>query len=203
MIIFLLTVLLVQTDPVLDRIEDRYDESKSLYLEFKQTVSDGFELNTQQTCKLWFVKPNKFRYETDDQLLVTDTKTIWDFRSQTNQVRINDYNPKNYRVRPSDFLLNYKERFTAINLGEENGSLKIRLVPKKQLSSSSNFDVRSETMMIWVNPKRYEIEKVRVEKANGNVIVYDIQRTYFNRSFENQTFTFTNSTNAEEVDLRF
>ena len=202
-LIFITSFFTDKSVEIINDLQERYDEAKTIQIIFKQQVSDGFDYTTEISGEFVLMRPNFYKYKTDEQLILTDMKTIWDYRYELNQVRINDYNPKNERVKPTDFFLNYKDNYNSIFLREEKGLSVIKLFPKNALDNTSNFKTNKESIMIWIDADKNELKKIIQNKKNGNIVTYTIEKTNINSSFSPSYFQYKNTTNAEEIDLRF
>jgi chaperone LolA len=189
---------------LIEDLQEKYDDNKAIQIEFTQRVSDGFDYTTEIAGNFSFMRPNYYRYTSEDGLMVTDMKTLWDYRSGLKQVRISDYNPKSQKVKPSDFFLNYKSNYNVIKLREEkNDIVVLKLFPKNSFSENSNMDVSKESILVWVNTEKLEIKRVEMSKKNGNLVTYVIKKTLFNPKLKAADFVFKAIKGVEEVDMRF
>lgn len=204
MIFALLFFLFQNPTELIEDVQEKYDDNDAIRIEFTQTVSDGFDYTSEIAGDFAFMRPNYYRYTTEDGLMVTDMKTLWDYRSELKQVRVSDYNPKSQTVKPSDFFLNYKSNYNAIKLREEKEDIIVlKLFPKNSFSETSNMDVSQESILVWINTEELEIKRVEMTKKNGNLVTYVIKKTDFNPSLKKSDFTFAPMEGVEEVDMRF
>lgn len=201
--IFLLTSFSDKSIEIINALQKRYDSAKSIQIIFKQQVSDGFDYTTELNGEFILKRPNFYKYKTDEQLILTDMKTLWDYRYELNQVRINDYSVKNQRIKPTDFFLNYKDNYNSIYLRMEKELTVIKLFPKSSLDEESNLNLKKESITLWIDAEKNELKKIVQNKKNGNIVAYTIEKTNIDLAFPTETFLFKNTMKAEEIDLRF
>ncbi len=187
---------------IVDKIQKKYQQVKTLKLEFKQ--KSIYSLTNMQSevfgTLLLDREHDRYRLETEDQVIVDDGQTFWRYNKLENQVLI-DYAKKSEEdVLLSDFLFNLNKKYFAELVSEEKtGKQKqfvIKLTPKN--SEESYF----KAIKVWVVNKTWEIKKVVYFDINDNQTEFDITSLKINLKIPDSVFKFNPPQGVDVVDLR-
>ncbi len=191
-----------KVDKIIDRLQKKYQKVERLEIEFKQKTH--FQL-TNMASEIYGTllldrKHDRYRLETEDQVIVDNGKTFWRFNKLENQVMI-DYAKKSEQdVLISDFLFDIKKKYFAELVSEEKtGKQKqfvIKLTPKN--SEESYF----KAIKVWVMDKTWHITRVVYEDINDNQTEFDITSLKINPVIPDSAFQFTPPQGVDVVDLR-
>ena len=145
-------------------------------------------------------KNDRYRLETEDQLIVDNGKTFWRYNKLENQVLI-DYAKKSEEdVLLSDFLFDIQKKYFAELVSEEKtGKQKqfvIKLTPKN--TEESYF----KAIKVWVLDKTWEIQRVVYIDINDNKTEFEITQLKINVPIPENAFTFKPPQGVDIVDLR-
>src|SRR5690242_20263554 len=92
---------------LLKQMEKKYDAIKDATVMFKQDVSYGVTKSEQSfKGKLFMKKGNKYRIELEDQMIVTDGKSVWSWTKSNHQVVIDAYKEDPRSFSPDKVLVN-------------------------------------------------------------------------------------------------
>ncbi|KAA3656511.1 MAG: outer membrane lipoprotein carrier protein LolA, partial [Calditrichaeota bacterium] len=121
--IFVLSILFALTtqsfagedvDDVVKDLKKRYEKFKTLQATFTQTTIWSLAGDEQRVNgKFYASGKNKYRVETDVQIIVTDGKTVWTYSKDRNQVVINALDGAGKNKTPRDLLIKYTNDFNA------------------------------------------------------------------------------------------
>ncbi len=187
---------------IIAKIQNKYKNISTLEIHFKQkTVFELTKMESEVFGTLLLDRKNdRYRLETEDQLIVDNGKTFWRYNKLENQVLI-DYAKKSEEdVLLSDFLFDIQKKYFAELVSEEKtGKQKqfvIKLTPKN--TEESYF----KAIKFWVLDKTWEIQRVVYIDINDNKTEFEITQLKINVPIPENAFTFKPPQGVDIVDLR-
>lgn len=188
-------------DNIIKNMQKKYRSAKTLRIEFVE--KSRFSLTgteNQIDGQLQMEGKERFRLESEDQVLVNDGETFWRFNKLDNQVLIDYAKKDDQEVMLNDFLYNLKDRYYSQILGEEKVSGKkiynLKLTPKEDQQSYFT------SIKMWVEDKTWAIQRIVYIDYNDNETEYIIEKMDFNPVLQQSTFKFTPPEGIDVVDLR-
>jgi len=196
-LIFVYSLLFVQSDDLLEMIQEKYDDAKSIKISFKQETQFKLtDISSETRGVFWFKKEHSYKFETEERVLVTNGTDSWEFNKSSKQVLINDYNES--ASSPKDFLFSYKKNYHSEHLEENDDIHIIKLFPKKGVRTSDEY------LKLWIDEDKEVITRIEQYKLNGNVVVFTIESVSFDEGFSENDFVFSvDETLHHVVDMRF
>jgi outer membrane lipoprotein-sorting protein len=196
------TVQAKKVDDIIKKVQKKYRDYQTIHVEFVEKTKFSLTgAEVEVPAKLLMQGKDKFRLESEDQVLVADGETFWRYNKLDNQVLIDYAKKGDQDVMLNTFLSDFRDQYFAELIDEEKQDGKklyvIKLVPKP--SENSMFT----TVKIWVKDNDWEITRIIYEDYNQNETEYVITKTLFNPKFPNTVFAFTPPEGIEVVDLRF
>jgi outer membrane lipoprotein-sorting protein len=189
-------------EKIIKQVQKKYRDINVVYVDFKQV--NRFKLTGIQNevfGTLWISQDNKFRFETEDQVMVSNGDKFWRYNKLENQVII-DYAKKSQNdVFLNNFLFNISDHYLSQIVNEETVNkqkiYEIRLTPKNQDDSYFKY------IKVWLVDKSWDLKKVVYVDFNENEVEYDIEKIDFNPKVSQNIFDFQTPEGVEAVDLRF
>ena len=186
-------------DDVLKRIEEKLDEIQTLQVDFEQEVSSGVFATVDKTSgKIFLSNKDKFRIETDDQTIVSDSVLIWVYSVENKQVKIDSVHQIDDLVRPSEYIFTFKEGYDAdlstdtdCDFGE---CLKIVL----HAIEKDNF---IKEMRLFIDAESYLTRRAEYKDINGNLVTIRFDNYKINRKIPAEIFIFKTPKGVEEIRL--
>ncbi len=204
--IFMLLVLIsglcgAQTGKeIIKSLKKKYASIDDAVVKFEQTVKYGvskFEQSFSGT--FYFKKKNKYRIETEQQIVVTDGATSWLYSKVNNQVIIDKYREDKDTSSPEKFLLSISDEYIPVILRTEKSDDKkvyiLKLTPRDENSSV-------ESAKIWVVEDDLQIMKVEITDINGTITTYSVKSVKINSGVDDSIFKFSIPNGVKVVDLR-
>ena len=197
-----ITIPAANVKKIIAKIQNKYKNISTLEIHFKQkTVFELTKMESEVFGTLLLDRKNdRYRLETEDQLIVDNGKTFWRYNKLENQVLI-DYAKKSEEdVLLSDFLFDIQKKYFAELVSEEKtGKQKqfvIKLTPKN--TEESYF----KAIKFWVLDKTWEIQRVVYIDINDNETEFEITQLKINVPIPENAFTFKPPQGVDIVDLR-
>jgi chaperone LolA len=185
---------------IIESLRKKYASIDDAVVKFEQTVKYGvskFEQSFSGT--FYFKKKNKYRIETDQQIVVTDGVTSWLYSKVNNQVIIDKYREDKDISSPEKFLLSISDEYIpAILRTERNEGKKVyilKLTPRDENSSI-------ESAKIWIVEGDLQITRVEITDISGTVTTYSVKSIKINSGVEDSIFKFSIPSGVKVVDLR-
>jgi chaperone LolA len=186
---------------IISKVQDKYDDMKYLTATFKQV--ETFKLTGSQTetvGKIYIADGDKYRFESEDQVIVTDGKDVWTYNSISKQLLIDEVRENSGALIPRDLLFKYPQKYYATLLSESEENNKklylIRLDPKDQVYGYV------KSLKIWVEDDEWLIHKIEATDVNGNKSLYEITNQDTRSKINDDMFTFKPAEGTEVVDMR-
>jgi chaperone LolA len=185
---------------IIESLRKKYASIDDAVVKFEQTVKYGvskFEQSFSGT--FYFKKKNKYRIETDQQIVVTDGVTSWLYSKVNNQVIIDKYREDKDISSPEKFLLSISDEYIPVILRTERNEGKkiyiLKLTPRDENSSI-------ESAKIWVVEGDLQITRVEITDISGTVTTYSVKSIKINSGVEDSIFKFSIPSGVKVVDLR-
>ncbi|MCR4438394.1 MAG: outer membrane lipoprotein carrier protein LolA [bacterium] len=184
---------------VVRKVRATFESLKSMRARFTQIFEWKLVGESQKTSgSLAAAKGDCYRIETDDQLIVTDGKTVWNYSKANKQVIIDELGKTADAPLMRDLMLRYAEGYTAVLKGQEaiGGSdcYVVELRPKGEEFITA--------VTLWVDGKLWIPLRVRQMDVNDNVNLYELQDVELNVTLAGSLFTFQPPAEAEVIDMR-
>jgi outer membrane lipoprotein carrier protein len=182
-----------QSDPaakkVLDKIRKKYDAYKTIDAAFSLTIEVPGQAKDVQKGAI-AQDGKKFRLEMSDQTVVSDGVTTWAYQKKSNEVQINDADPKdaNSLMSPKELLSRYQKGDFLYAISDkvtEAGKIltMIEFKPKDRNSEYSK-------LRIAIDEKAGVIQSVKGFAKDGSRYTFVITRITPNKSLPAAQFTF-------------
>ncbi|MFQ5752110.1 MAG: outer membrane lipoprotein carrier protein LolA [bacterium] len=185
---------------IIKKVKKKYEELQSLKADFEQEYVWELAGETQTLQGTLYLKVgNKYRIETESQIIVTNGKTVWTYSRSNDQVIIDLLNHSEDNPLPKDLLFKYSEEYNPHLIGEKKLDGKktycLNLVPKEE-------EAFIKSMKIWVDESSWLTIKIEQIDINDNVNTYYVKNVEQNIQLADSLFNFEISPETEVVDLR-
>jgi chaperone LolA len=181
------------------QVEKKYKSLSDLSLDFtKVTKSEIFETQRKIKGKMYLKNPDKFRTETEDEVIVTDGKFLWNYSEENQQVIKNRLDKSKDVFKLNQYFSNFRSEYKTELTGEEKVDkvkcYKLKLIPKKD-------DLFITKMTIWVDKKSLLVKKLEYQDSNDNEITLIFDHIKINQGIPDSKFVFKAPPGVEELDL--
>jgi len=203
MILFIISgqLMAIDVNKIIKKVQNTYDDMDYLTASFKQVES--FKLTGSQTevlGKIYVKKGVKYRFESEDQVIVTDGKNVWTYNALSNQLLIDDVRENSGAFLPRDMLFKYPKDHYATLVGEAvEGKQKIytvRLDPKEDATGFLS------SIRLWIQDKSWHILKIESKDLGGNISAFEINDMDIKTKLNDDLFQYTAPDGVDVVDMR-
>lgn len=186
---------------IIKNVQKTYDKLDNLSATFVQT--ETFKITGSQTetiGKIYIKDGIQYRFESDDQSIVTDGKNVWTYNQLSNQLLIDHVRENSGALLPRDLLFKYPKNHYATLIGEEGTKASkvfiVRLDPKEDHTGYLS------SIKLWVKNKSWHIIKVEAFDLGGNSSRFEIQDMNTDTKIPTDYFSYSAPEGADVVDMR-
>lgn len=187
-------------EEVLGNVRKKYDSIRDAELTFSQRTRFAVaKVEHQARGTLSLKKENRYRIETDDQIIVTDGVTVWSYSVPNKQVLIDAFKQNERSLSPERILSGAPGEYSAALLGRETmgkaETVILKLIPRGEHSLVSS-------LRLWIDTETWLIRKAEVTDVNGKETTYVVIDMRINTGIPDARFTLKIPEGVEVVDLR-
>lgn len=194
-----------QYDPkarvILDEMSEKIKKSTSYSADITSSLTNKTEGVDEKFEGEITVKGEKYLLKLEDQVIMNDGVTLWTYLPDVNEVNIDNYDPDDDDMSPSNIYDAYKEGYKYIYIGDKiyKGEMTsvIDLIP-------NDSDAQFFKITLYIAKKDSGLRSWAMNDKAGNVYTYDISNYKSNVGVTDREFKFDPSQypGVEIVDLR-
>ena len=199
--IFIIRAAAEDVNDIIENVQETYEDMDFLSATFKQIETFRLTGSVSETVgKIYVSHGEKYRFESDNQIIATDGKTVWAFNRNTNQLLIDNVRENSSVLLPRDLLFKYPKKYfaTLLKTEEENGKklYVIKMDPKEDVYGYV------KSMKIWVEDDSWLIRKVETTDLRNNTSVFEITDVDTQSKLSDKLFSIHADENVEVIDRR-
>ncbi|NUN68924.1 MAG: outer membrane lipoprotein carrier protein LolA [Bacteroidetes bacterium] len=183
---------------VLGSIRHRYQGLRDASAHFTQTVQRRYgRAGAATTGTVQIKHGNKYRIETDRQVIVTDGAKVWMYTPRTKQVLIDNYSAKRQTFSPDQFLQGLPKELTPVSAVHADSSIVLTLTPARPdgaMKAIASVSVRTV-------PGRWTIDHIEMTEKNGTVTAITLREFRMNTGIADGVFRFAVTDSMNVVDV--
>lgn len=186
---------------IIKKVQKKYDKMSNLSAEFHQI--DIFKLTGSQneTVGKIFVKDgSRYRFESEDQVIVSDGQTVWTYNNISKQLIIDRVRENSGALLPRDLLFKYPKTHKATLLNEERWQGKKVYIIKLEPKENNQGFLRS--IKLTILDKEWTIAAIETVDLNGNTSKFLVKNLDTKRDLPDRLFTYQPGPDTEIVDMR-
>lgn len=194
-----------QYDPkakeILDAMSEQYQKNDAFTSDFSYTMENPTQaINEEFTGKIT-VQGDKYRLNMGGQEIINDGETVWTYFEEVNEVNIDNYEPTEGDLSPTQIYNAYQRGFKYQYVEEQQANGKtyhvIDLIPEN--TNNQFFKIR-----LFINKEDKTLRRWKIFDKNGTHYTYEITNFNPNAEISEEMFAFdtTQYSGVEVVDLR-
>ncbi|WPP51036.1 LolA family protein [Catalinimonas niigatensis] len=194
-----------QYDPkakeILDAMSKKYQTIGSFESDFSYSMENTTQSISEDFEGKIVVNGDKYRLKMGGQEIINDGNTVWTYLEEVNEVNIDNYDPSEGDISPTQIYNAYQRGFKYVYLEEEttNGETYqvVDLLPEN--TNNQFFKIR-----LHINKEDRTLKKWQIFDKNGTMYTYEISNFNPDAEISNAVFSFDTSKykGVEVVDLR-
>ncbi|MFA3782498.1 outer membrane lipoprotein carrier protein LolA [Melioribacteraceae bacterium 4301-Me] len=195
---FISTLLFPQSGKsILTKLQQKYSNIKTFSASFQQKIKgqNNFEVNAKG--KFYYSQKNKFIIEFNNQVIVSDGNTVWNYNKKSKQVIISSITDEPTSLSIDRIIYDYPSicNVTLEKNSDKNPAFTVlMLTPKDE-------DAPFKDVKIWVT-QDYLINKLEISDLSGSTFIFELSNIELNKDLSNMDFVFTPPKGVRVIDLR-
>lgn len=195
--IFFISVLFLsnslgQANPqeLLKNIQDKFNSINDLSADLAQSVNGKINLKG----KVFYKKENHLRFEFENNVIVSDGETSWNYSKKQNKVIISDYDSEGNKILSIRQLIYEYPEDCKLSMSEVDGIKTLELIPQ-----DDTFTFNS--IKLFVDSENLIIKVLIDDPATGNIQV-NLSDIQINKGLADSYFQFSPPEGSQIIDLR-
>ncbi len=198
---FAVAAVAMSPKSALKKLKKHYDEVETFKAEFRELFEWGMTGETViREGSFVIVQPNKFRIETDEQLMISDGDAIYRHNRISAQVIVEPVKVNTEALLPQRLLLNFSKEFNAESVSEmpvsRQAGFRLELTPKERETTMV------DKITLWATTEDMTIHRLKIADLNGNSTTYFLTDISLNKPIDPAVTTFSIPEGVELFDLR-
>lgn len=190
-----------KAEDILHGVSEKYKSYNTIKAEFTYQIEQTANKSKEIQKGVLYLKGPKYKLEIAGQEIISDGKIVWTYMKDVNEVQINEPDPTDNSISPTNIFTMYEKGFAYKFIEEkvENGKT-VQIIELTPTDKNKNyFKIR-----LTVNKADKMIISTRIFDKNGNRYVYSIDKFSSNIPLADSMFIFNraNHPGIEVVDLR-
>ena len=191
----------LKAQEILKGVSAKYKSYKSLSATFKLNLLDKKTNKSSNQNGSVTLKGTMYNLTMADQQVMSDSKLVWTYLKESNEVQISETDGKSDALSPTNIFTLYEKGFKSKYIGEKKvGSTDIQQIELAPEDNKKNY------FKILINIAKADkyVNSAKVFDKNGNIYTYSITRFTPNVVVSDGLFTFEKKKypGVEVVDLR-
>jgi len=180
---------------VLNQMSDKYKKMNGFTSSFTYSMNNLSENITDSFEGTISVKDEKYILFIEGQKIINDSKTVWTYLEDLNEVTISEFDPTEQEISLNNIFEIYKEGFAHKNIGEKDDLLNIEIYPDS--------DEKSYFKILFKINKSNLLESFTVFDKSNSLFIYTINN-FIEEDLDLSLFTFIekNYPGIEVIDFR-
>ena len=196
----------IEGTDVIRRMQEKFGGLSTLSARFERShYLKLWDEKQKVKGQLYVQRPDRFRFETRVQTVVTDGETAWNYAPADSQVVISRYdvvkNDRSYEKLLFDLILfgGYSGRYSPRYAGEERVNRKACHLVELRARQSETY---ISQIRLWVDRKQWVVRRVEYRNINNDVTTYTLSDLKLNKKLKADLFVLEPPEGIEIIDLR-
>jgi len=185
---------------IIQKVEQTLSGQKTVKAQFEELYIWKIT-GEQQTIKGDFTLcgESQFRITTDDQIIVSDGKTLWTYSKPTNRVIVDKIENTENDWLPQKLFLKTRKEYRNRLSGEE--TLRDRQYYVIEFNAEKD-DLYVTQIKVWIDKETWIPHKIEQTDISRNRTIYTLNNVQTGQPIENKSFEFQIPEGAEIIDLQ-
>ena len=165
---------------VLNQMSDKYKKMNVFTSSFTYSMNNLSENITDSFEGTISVKDEKYILFIEGQKIINDSKTVWTYLEDLNEVTISEFDPTEQEISLNNIFEIYKEGFTHKNIGEKDDLLNIEIYPDSDEKSYFKILFKINNSYLLESFTVFDKSNTGETKGNPFEFLYNIKENIFN-----------------------
>ena len=166
---------------MLNSMSDNYKKMKGFTSSFTYTMKNLTEDISDSFSGKISVKDDKYVLFIEGQKIINDSKTIWTYLEELNEVTISDFDPSEQDISINNVFEVYKEGYKHKFIGKEDGKNIVEIYPEDEYKSY--FKISFKIL------ENNQLSSFTVHDKSNSIFIYSIN-DFLEEDLDSSLFTF-------------
>ena len=166
---------------MLNSMSDNYKKMKGFTSSFTYTMKNLTEDISDSFSGKISVKDDKYVLFIEGQKIINDSKTVWTYLEELNEVTISDFDPTEQDISINNVFEVYKEGYKHKFIGKEDGKNIVEIYPEDEYKSYFKISFK-----IFENN---QLSSFTVHDKSNSIFIYSIN-DFLEEDLDSSLFTF-------------
>ena len=166
---------------MLNSMSDNYKKMKGFTSSFTYTMKNLTEDISDSFSGKISVKDDKYVLFIEGQKIINDSKTVWTYLEELNEVTISDFDPTEQDISINNVFEVYKEGYIHKFIGKEDGKNIVEIYPEDEYKSYFKISFK-----IFENN---QLSSFTVHDKSNSIFIYSIN-DFLEEDLDSSLFTF-------------
>ncbi|MGK9370047.1 LolA family protein [Melioribacter sp. Ez-97] len=185
--ILLLLIQSAQTDPLLKKLQDRFNSIDNFAADFKFT-SPAMNISG----KFIYKKQNKFVIESGARKIVSDSRSVWNYDITGKRVIVSDFKEEPSSFTIERYLFELPKKCDVKNFKDDEGKNYLELIPNNEMDFKK--------IIIEISDDFFR--KIEITDFNGEKHILELNNIKTDVKLREEIFTFVPPKGIRVIDLR-
>ncbi len=182
---------------ILKKVEAKYENYKTMKVVFEQRIENPESDLEQKSKGILYLAGNKYKLITEGQEVISDSKKMYLYFTEENELIIESVDPDENAFTPSDLFSLYKKDFKYAYAGSPVINGKTMHVILFSPRDPDQYDFHS--IKLYINADNYSIEEAELSDNMANKVTYIIKQVEPNVKLSNDFFSFDPSKHKDII----
>jgi len=187
-------------DDLIKQVVDKTRSLKNLKIDFVyKMINDKAGINETKSGML-YINDESYRIELDQQLVISDGKTVWTYLEDSNEVMVTNAADGDEAMTPSKLLTSYyKDYSSSFVKGREAANKFLKTIELKPKTGK-----KFSKMQLAVDEQKLQLLNLSIFDNGGNTFYYDLSKMTPDSKIAGDFFQFNPKKypGVEVVDMR-
>lgn len=166
---------------MLNSMSDNYKKMKGFTSSFSYTMKNLTEDISDSFSGKISVKDDKYVLFIEGQKIINDSKTVWTYLEELNEVTISDFDPTEQDISINNVFEVYKEGYKHKFIGKEDGKNIVEIYPEDEYKSY--FKISFKIL------ENNQLSSFTVHDKSNSIFIYSIN-DFLEEDLDSSLFTF-------------
>ena len=166
---------------MLNSMSDNYKKMKGFTSSFSYTMKNLTEDISDSFSGKISVKDDKYLLFIEGQKIINDSKTVWTYLEELNEVTISDFDPTEQDISINNVFEVYKEGYKHKFIGKEDGKNIVEIYPEDEYKSY--FKISFKIL------ENNQLSSFTVHDKSNSIFIYSIN-DFLEEDLDSSLFTF-------------
>ncbi len=189
-IILFFYIFILPDNSAIKKVQNEFIKLKSLQADFIQISNNKISLKG----KFFFNKENHYRIELQNNTIITDGTTIWNYDKKRNRIVVSNMDNDPLAFSLKEYIFNYPAVCKITEEKTIEGKVIITLKPQKE---NLNF----KEVKLWLT-NNFLVNKIEVKDYNGSSFAFKFNNIKIDNNINPGLFKPNKNSDAKIIDLR-